>query len=474
MTSRTRIDFVLILGAVLWSLQACGQRIEMDGSTPGLPDGEKPAEEPAIEDVLEDSGFHMHELPSLYPATYDFSLPSEENAEIESGNGGSPYGLTRTRGLEQPDVESTPPPVGTLSRAGCEADVVKWHLFGDGAEMDTFLCYIDRVQVADPAAIIPKNKWAYYQIKIPMETDEGLSTMRIRVGRFDSEFRMDACELGDEGPVRVLEMRLAMESTKINGYVTRAENETLDGVQSAGSCKLDVSMIKNNDGTVAHVRYVDHDRTKSENGDSTHLEAAFESEAATKMNTAYAEFRKQIAGWGTYDLNVWGQWGDQGYGSVQMKLASETKPPTAAECRAFGVSEEELDSCEGRCFYNGEGEGVPPNSKGNCTIDLKRTESFDINDPPFTPQFSMQQADSNPHYEGAKAKSLPSLIDEAGDPEVFSAEWDCQNSRGFRALDTDGKAKMDTCGTTNRLPTLKSCDAQVWAQRNLARRAGSF
>jgi hypothetical protein len=481
MTSRPRIDFVLILGAVLWSLQACGQRIVMDGSTPGLPDGEAPAEEPAIEDVIVDSGFQIRDLPMLEPASYDYSLmtptpvPAEELSESEAG---SMYGLTRTRSIS--GSEEFVPPDGGFSRAGCEADSIKQYLFEDARKTDLFLCYLGEIQKADPAMIVPKDQWAYYEVTVPKAPD-GETTMRKRVGQFGSEFRMDACGQTNGSYVRAIELRMKLDSTKTTGHVTRAGAVSLGGVQSIGNSKLTVDVDKDSGGNVTRLLYKDHARSFGVTGGSISLEAAFEFDAEKRfsddddrqgVNTAYGELRRQSTeGVTFFDMNLWGRWNWDGKGAAQLDLFSESVPPTQEDCVAFlpDVSQEiREEECVGKCFI-GEGDEVDPNG-GKCEVSINRTESFAISDPSDPPiHFSIDgYTDSNPFYRGATEHLLLNLIDDAGDPPAFEDTWNCQNSKGFVALDTAGesKANMIACGLAYmpRAALTESCDKQIWAQ----------
>jgi hypothetical protein len=462
MTIQAKITGMIVLGLSIISFQGCGQHIDANGAgTPGengvsgTPGGggENPGvveTDPSEEGV--EPGMDLNTIPNLEIAPYDFSLPAPSTA----GSGGSlQCGLTSARALTRSVVDLPPPLIGNLSTAGCQINNIKWHLYEDASELNTFVCYIKKSQEADPNVTVPFESWGYYEGDIPADGG-GTHHIRVRMGNFNSQLKMDACTRDERGFHRSIEMRLNMSDEGVDGYMTRAESST-------DACRLDVSIGMDENRNVTSVSYFDHDRDQTDAGVTSRLEMGFDADLVGLTNDLYGEFTQESETWGRSDLRLFGLWSPDGTGSVKYSTIAETAPPTSADCLSWGVPEISLNACVGKCYSDDGSQEVSKDENGRCATNFSRIESYGTNVPPSDHQ-QVVIPNSGPNYEAVGGIELSSYMD-IQDTSSFVDEWDCQSPTGFHAMDEAGTAKLTECGPTYALPLLQTCESEEWAQR---------
>lgn len=395
------------------------------------------------------------DIPSLDASEYDYSL----NDAVQ--------GL----GKVTPNMQTQ---VGEFSRAACEAYTLKKQLFRDSKEIDSFRCYIKKLEQANIGMRVPFNEWAYYNIQFPPK-DEGENGppefVHIRIGKFARELRMDVCQPVDNTFRREAELRFSPMEGGYKGHVVSRSNYTDDrGEASTGRSRIDVEIV----GTSAE-NFTSADfrvyRKESRASDVDHgwiSKMSFDADEGTKTNTltganAFSDDQFDSNGGKTF-----GKWGNSPkVGSVKFLSSGTHRAPTQPDCEEWHPNwgPDELGAhCIGWC-YNEDGEQEAA-TDGKCHYEHSGTESFSIanNDPP-PPTFTVIANGESPHFTEVSEETLPTL-DDVESHLGWTQAWDC--SGNFRPIDATGQGTViAVCENSHDQEFWRICEEQERAAKDL-------
>lgn len=387
---------------------------------------------------------NLNDIPTLNVSSYDFSSgsTSESNAKLS------------TKAI------AGGPSVGDFSRAGCESYTLKRQLKQDARQIDSFLCYIKKIESSSENMTIPTDSYNYYEMTFPESQEQHgpPPNVRIRIGKFADQLRMDACIPINGEYQHEVEFRLTASSTGYVGYVIN-EYQFQEGQESfQGNSKIEVDITGSSADDFTSAQFNAYHRDQDGQGNGWQSLMTFTADAASLSNTLSGANAYQSTQWGSNSAQLYGQWGSDQIGSVQFAVSGEYDPPSEEDCQQWGVPSEHISFCANKC-YNENGQEVAANSNGKCEFVFSGTESFNIDNSSTPPSFTIVDDSSSSYYEGVSAQTLPELSD-IESAVAFVNAWDCSSEGEFVAFDGTSIPGLLDCESDRDEELWRLCEEQ--------------
>ncbi|MFH1017052.1 MAG: hypothetical protein V1798_02580 [Pseudomonadota bacterium] len=388
----------------------------------------------------------MSDVPSLNASDYDYSLGGLLNGQSN---------LT---------MRSLAGQVGGFSRAACEGYTLKKQLFTDGAQLEAFLCYIRTLEQADLGMTVSTDGWTYYEINFPEHPgqDGPPSVVRVRVGKFADQLKMDACIESGGSFEREVEFRISASDSGYTGYVVNRYAGTNDQDEAmTGTSRIDVTIAGTSasDFTSAEFNAYHQDQSATNSWQS---QMSFTADAATATNTLAGAQAYTSTEWNGGSSALNGEWGEDLVGSVKFQTTGSYPAPTLEKCMSWNsqMTEEQANLwCVGKC-YNQNGEETPA-VDGNCEFLNTGTESFSIDSSSTPPAFAIVANSSSAYYDTVNAATLldPADLDITSQTGFVEA-WDCTAEGSFTSVDATSLADIASCEPTRDNEAWRMCEEQ--------------
>jgi hypothetical protein len=438
---------------VLSLLLGCGQNPDLSGD--GTPSGnEVPNDSNTATD--NDNGIHLSNLPSLMAAEYDYVEPSSlalKNTDI-SFKPSDPNA----------DWESQRPE-GNWARGACEMKQAKSQLFDASGQTEVFLCYIKKIEAADKQMVIPKDQWAYYDINFPTFPGGPSPYLRARIGQFGAELKLNVCnsQTGDRY-THTAEMNFKNSKDGYEGHISRFIDQSGVG-NTSEKVRIEFDLKNRNLKNFDDASFSFLLNYSDALGNSYQALTNFTGKKSNGYNELNSASHFTQSGWGDKDISLSARWNSNRTGANKYHLISYNLAPSAEQCLAMGVAEEELASCAGFC-KDRDGLLVAADESGYCNLDVLRAESFEEYNAESPISFGVVANESSNYFDTVKTNDLALDYTIVGKYADFDAPWNCESETGFVKFNAKTMTKtLQACGDIYGGTTHKSCEAEAWASK---------
>lgn len=396
-----------------------------------------PTSGPALESVSD--------LPSLDPSNYDYSTSNALEGLLKSN--------ARNREMLAGASE------GDFSRAACEGYTLKRRLFQDAQQVDSFLCYIKTLEQSSIGMTIPADQWAYYAIAFAEHSGENgpPTSVRVRIGKFANQLRMDACVPNGDSWSRDVEIQFEATETGYTGHVANTYTFENEGRAMSGQSAIEVAIEGTSAQDFTSAQFNSFHQDSDVNGKGWQQLASFTADDATKINTLSGANSFESLEWGANAGSMFGEWGSDLVGSVKFETNGEYYPPTEEQCREWGTPEDFIQFCAGKCYQ--EGQEIAVNENGRCPYTFGGTESFSIDSSTTPPTFAVVADDMSAYYSVVDASTLPTIADIEANLG-FVDEWDCEADISFQPVDATGISEVESCEPERDEEMWRMCEEQ--------------
>lgn len=439
------------VAVTLLSLMGCSGTVVGPDEQQNIPDAIEPVESgPDTGAVQEDLSLGCIE--SLEASPFDYSVAGNVSRISKEAITRSP---TPDRGL-----------VG-MSRAGCEVEESKRMVFQDAKDSDTFMCYLKTVSSKIREVKLGKNKWNYFEGAMKVYADRPAVDVRVRLGKFGSTISVDVCSnIPNAGYQRTVELRLNQESLATTGHVVRVGYEATNQAVLKKVSRIELERSKDQAGNVLSANYTSKHFNADTTGNYEIMHGEFSADVRKLTNSFAGNVFNSSPTMGHSNVVTTSRWDSSGYGSGKLSVVSETNAPTVEQCTAWGVPDWLMDRCVGRCLVNGEGQVEFPDANGKCQTNLGRSEAYKIVDAGGLLKHFVADGSFSSFLDEVSIEPEISNLEDPADETKFSDDWDCKVGEGSLAVDSSAIDLIGPCGATLNLPSIKSCEAEIWETKS--------
>ncbi|MBI2340509.1 MAG: hypothetical protein HYU99_09135 [Deltaproteobacteria bacterium] len=371
------------------------------------------------------SGGGSTEIDITDPAALSYDI-SQLDVSAQSGSEGNISALMkRAIGGE----------VGDDSIAGCQVDQMGGEAVRIAKQVDLINCYVSHMLDA-AGEEIPTDEFAYFSVAVPEGFEGEDFSIKVRVGKFGEEFRMDACE----GGALSMELRTTLTDTTLDASVVNhfAQGEFDEKMSVDFNVELEEGATEMTVDTVSSA-----DITAEFDGNFGLGRMDFTYDGTTATNTVSGVHQGNFGAGDSFTGQIGGEW-DATAGAAKYSatgsfpgIPAEFLPPEVSGSVGAGqVACPDFEDCDpGENFENDPGCQFSPDiscfcfevvaeSEG-CTFSESGTEAFSIAYDTGTEEKTFTLVETNAFVDPVTALTLPGVEDIS---IAFADNWDCSGT----------------------------------------------